>query len=706
MERKFPGLRIPGDEPVAAAAAASTSVESTARSAPPSAMQQQQQEYLFELAPLGPGDLLSRCREGPGNWWGEGNEDLRVDAKGRVVLVDPEMYYEHHYAQRNYIGIAVSVLWSVLSGRSLGKPSALTPQLVEHLSKVWHRPRRPLSGVILGGGGGERTLALAEGVVAVALGRRVAAIPLRPWGEYSAVMAPRLEQPSQGRKSDGLNLHGQVLAWSEDGSVLAVSTPTGGVECLRYPSGACLANVAPRSSSAAAKAVAGGLGGNSAAHPGAGIAGVALRGSTSSTPAQGHGGKMEVLVLTFDAVLALYSFPVVEGLPRPAREGDDYLVSPVCEQRLGRWHASTCAMAFHAATDTVAVAGPSGASRPSSSLSLTLWRVSGGVSSPSSDDDESVSGASSGTGGGVAGSARSRTRGGGGGGGGRGLDGAAGTVGGAVSPPRLSELHSVTLEGGSLVVPAPRAGLDRAPAGTVPALLPLFFPGLRAVAPPVEVTFNPSGTRLAVLDIAGGVSVVETSENAANASVLGRRCLSADGRSWRRDTGDTSPASPPPAAPVEGRPPLSMEGPAAAAAATVAGAGAGAEAGRGNSGAGVPRAVSIGWWSESTVAALSSTGDLAFLDARPPHPSPRPAGTGTAATAATAVAAATAAEITASFQGFDDGGAGTDESSPAGRGWARTGAVGAPRPPPLGPRCTVWFAGDGRRAAVCWPGAG
>ena len=51
-------------------------------------------EYLFELAPLGPGNLLSRCREGPGNWWGEGNEDLRVDARGRVVLVDPEMYYE------------------------------------------------------------------------------------------------------------------------------------------------------------------------------------------------------------------------------------------------------------------------------------------------------------------------------------------------------------------------------------------------------------------------------------------------------------------------------------------------------------------------------------------------------------------------------------------------------------------------------------
>lgn len=54
-------------------------------------------------------------------------------------------------------------------------------------------------------------------------------------------------------------------------------------------------------------------------------------------------------------------------------------------------------------------------------------------------------------------------------------------------PLRLTELHFVALEGGSLVVPAPRAGLDRAPPGTVPALLPLFFPGLRAVAPPVQV---------------------------------------------------------------------------------------------------------------------------------------------------------------------------------------------------------------------------
>lgn len=59
--------------------------------------------------------------------------------------------------------------------------------------------------------------------------------------------------------------------------------------------------------------------------------------------------------------------------------------------------------------------------------------------------------------------------------------------------PTLSELHFVALEGGSLVVPAPRAGLDRAPPGTVPALLPLFFPGLRAVAPPVEVKVARSG---------------------------------------------------------------------------------------------------------------------------------------------------------------------------------------------------------------------
>ena len=66
----------------------------------PIASSQQQQreddkEYLFELAPLGTEDLLARCREGPGNWWGDVDDDsLRVDDRGRVVLVDPEMYFE------------------------------------------------------------------------------------------------------------------------------------------------------------------------------------------------------------------------------------------------------------------------------------------------------------------------------------------------------------------------------------------------------------------------------------------------------------------------------------------------------------------------------------------------------------------------------------------------------------------------------------
>lgn len=55
-----------------------------------------------------------------------------------------------------------------------------------------------------------------------------------------------------------------------------------------------------------------------------------------------------MLVLTFDAVLAFYSFSV--GGPAGAAiggGGGEELTSPVCEQRLGRWHASTCAMAFH-----------------------------------------------------------------------------------------------------------------------------------------------------------------------------------------------------------------------------------------------------------------------------------------------------------------------------------------------------------------------
>lgn len=245
------------------------------------------------------------------------------------------------------------------------------------------------------------------------------------------------------------------------------------------------------------------------------------------------------------------------------------------------------------------MAGPSGASNPGSSLSLTLWRVNGGAASAvTSGKEAAVTGAGLGGGG-----ARSRTGG-----------AAAGAAAAAsvATVPRLTELHFVALEGGSLVVPAPRAGLDRAPPGTVPALLPLFFPGLRAVAPPVQVrrghisgssdfpvsvvcvscalfgisparlpksrhhsffsavsllwrcacdnlrpvdflrrsrgepcrcnifqrctlhhcvtvrfalqvVFNAPGNRLAVLDIAGGVTLVETSEDAANASPHGRR---------------------------------------------------------------------------------------------------------------------------------------------------------------------------------------
>ena len=131
-----------------------------------------------------------------------------------------------------------------------------------------------------------------------------------------------------------------------------------------------------------------------------------------------------------------------------------------------------------AATDTIAVAGPSprtsrSGSTRSPSLSLTLWRVRGRASPLESDGSSGIGGETR---------ARSRRlRGGGGEGGG------AVSRGSARTAPKLMELHFVSLEGGSLVVPAPRAGLDRAPPGTVPALLPLLFPGLRAVAPPVQV---------------------------------------------------------------------------------------------------------------------------------------------------------------------------------------------------------------------------
>jgi len=139
------------------------------------------------------------------------------------------------------------------------------------------------------------------------------------------------------------------------------------------------------------------------------------------------------------------------------------------------------------ATDTVAVAGPSGASHPGSSLSLTLWRISGGAGAGASSASAPASAPPTPSFGG----ARSRTHGAGAAAGRP--HGAAGAEPAATLAPRLSELHFLTLEGGAFVVPAPRAGLDRAPSGTVPALLPLFFPGLRAVAPPVQVKNRAKG---------------------------------------------------------------------------------------------------------------------------------------------------------------------------------------------------------------------
>lgn len=75
---------------------------------------QQQDEYLFELAPLGPEDLLSLCGEGPGNWWGEVDEDcLRVDERGHVVLVDPDVYYEVSNAENTAGTGWYTALWEV-----------------------------------------------------------------------------------------------------------------------------------------------------------------------------------------------------------------------------------------------------------------------------------------------------------------------------------------------------------------------------------------------------------------------------------------------------------------------------------------------------------------------------------------------------------------------------------------------------------------
>ncbi|CAN0404781.1 unnamed protein product, partial [Laminaria digitata] len=109
-------------------------------------------------------------------------------------------------------------------------------------------------------------------------------MPLQPWANQAAVMAPALNllrdagngsrgELDEKREAEASNLYGQVLAWSEDGSVVAVSTPMGGVACLcNLPEarGVCLATVLPRGRGS--KAWSG-----KAGSPGAGIAGVALR---------------------------------------------------------------------------------------------------------------------------------------------------------------------------------------------------------------------------------------------------------------------------------------------------------------------------------------------------------------------------------------------------------------------------------------------
>lgn len=200
--------------------------------------------------------------------------------------------------------------------------------------------------------------------------------------------------------------------------------------------------------------------------------------------------------------------------------------------------ASPCSLRHLQGTDTIAVAGPSGASRPEAAISLTLWRIQGGAISHRGSSDRQYSSASpleptrdtaadgmraraghptqvSGeagtvigeaeTAGGVGrGSQRLKWSGDGGtentgkraqslwwnGGGGRADGGESETPadGRAGSEARLSVLHCVALEGGSLVIPAPKEGLDRVPPGAIPALLPLVFPGLRAVLPPVQVS--------------------------------------------------------------------------------------------------------------------------------------------------------------------------------------------------------------------------
>lgn len=104
----------------------------------------------------------------------------------------------------------------------------------------------------------------------------------------------------------------------------------------------------------------------------------------------------------------------------------------------------------------------------------------------------------------------------------------------------------------------------------------------------------------------------------------------------------------------------------------------------------MPRAVSVGWWSEDALGAMTSAGHLAFLDATARASLPPSSGVAAAA-APPSSSSSSSTEMTTAFQG---------------NARAESMRGGAPRPPPLGPRCTVWFAGDGRRAVVCWPGAG
>lgn len=141
------------------------------------------------------------------------------------------------------------------------------------------------------------------------------------------------------------------------------------------------------------------------------------------------------------------------------------------------------------------------------------------------------------------------------------------------------------------------------------------------------------------------------------------RSVAADGRSWRGGKGRARGPS---------VPSTKMEDAEREDVGTSAG-----------SGAGVPRVVSVGWWSERTLAGVLSTGALAFMD--------------TAAAAARGLDLLGEESTTTAFPRMSASGA---------VGWTESSSAPRPKPPVLGPRCTVWFAGDGRRAAVCWPGSG